>query len=350
MKKLLLLPFLLLLLCGCAHRHEYTVTTVPPTCTQNGYTKKICSCGEEEYEIIPSLGHVEFETNHIEPTCTERGLRGEILCLRCEETLSPSETLLPSGHRFSDGICSVCGHIDNSWDGAVDTSWYSEANDSFLLTSAKELAGLSLLVSEGNTFAGKYILLGNDITFNESFFTDEETPVLLFSPIGSSEAPFSGTFQGNGVTIRGLLGTNLFGYVENAVIADFTVSNSQFQGADCVGIVGEARSSYLLRIRNDGCLVLGTGRYAGGIVAKQEGGTVSECTSHGYVASDFYGVGGIAGYCSGTVYRCVSNCTVMGQDDKVGKLVGYLYYGTVFTDDPSSVGYNQNGSVLSSES
>ena len=51
---------------------------------------------------------------------------------------------------------------------AEDTSWYTghESDTTFTLTTADQLAGLASLVNSGNTFEGKTVKLGGDITIS----------------------------------------------------------------------------------------------------------------------------------------------------------------------------------------
>lgn len=86
------------------------------------------------------------------------------------------------------------------WTQLAETDWYTPSADSFTLTSARQLAGLAQLVKQGNSFAGKTILLGADI----SLANDDKTfnrGVRWFDGIGSTQAPFAGTFDGNGYRI-----------------------------------------------------------------------------------------------------------------------------------------------------
>ena len=79
------------------------------------------------------------------------------------------------------------------WDGTVDTSWYNDAVQHFSLDTAEEIAGLSMLASQGETFEGKTITLTNSIDLSG----------LKFTPIGATGTPFMGTFDGGENTISG---------------------------------------------------------------------------------------------------------------------------------------------------
>ena len=45
------------------------------------------------------------------------------------------------------------------WTQLAETDWYTPSADRFTLTSARQLAGLAQLVKQGNSFAGKTVLL-----------------------------------------------------------------------------------------------------------------------------------------------------------------------------------------------
>lgn len=133
--------------------HDYTVTVTAPTCTSEGTRTYICSvCGDTYTETIPALGHNHSLINTIAPTCTEGGYT-TITCTRCGDSYITSETeplghdfgewtvttaatcgeagvetrycsrcdatetqaIAPTGeHNFVDGICTVCGEVENA--------------------------------------------------------------------------------------------------------------------------------------------------------------------------------------------------------------------------------------------
>ena len=79
MKKALsiLLFTFMLVLCGCAHSHNYTENVVNPTCTEQGYTEFVCECGEAYKDLyVEALGHTYGEWKVVkEATETEEGLK-----------------------------------------------------------------------------------------------------------------------------------------------------------------------------------------------------------------------------------------------------------------------------------
>ena len=57
---LLALVLVLAISCSPEHEHKYEEKTVPATCTKDGKTSKVCSCGAEiEVVKIPATGHSE---------------------------------------------------------------------------------------------------------------------------------------------------------------------------------------------------------------------------------------------------------------------------------------------------
>ena len=47
--------------------------------------------------------------------------------------------------------------IVDIWDGTVDISWYRDNESTFEITSAEQLAGVSQLALDGNSFEGKQL-------------------------------------------------------------------------------------------------------------------------------------------------------------------------------------------------
>ena len=108
--------------------HDFSVKleTVPPTCTQQGYTSYQCSrCDATEHrDFTEATGHQEERRNETAPTCTEDGYTGDVYCAVCGQLLKPGETIPATGHQYTHTVteptcttggytthtCSVCGH------------------------------------------------------------------------------------------------------------------------------------------------------------------------------------------------------------------------------------------------
>ena len=112
------------------------------------------------------------------------------------------------------------------------------AEDPFLITSTAHLEHLAALVNYGIDFSGQELLQIGDLTFH---CTAEDPWV----PIGTENAPFRGSYNGNGYTISGLYaaGTDLepvglFGAAEGATIACIDLADSAFSGGTVGAIAG----------------------------------------------------------------------------------------------------------------
>ena len=155
-----------------------------------------------------------------------------------------------------------------AWDGTtVDTSWYNESSSNFAISTTAQLAGLAQLVNEGNTFIGKTITLNADIDLGSKEWT----------PIGTSENPFSGTFDGNGKTISNLTINQssktyqgLFGSIKgtnynNILVHDLNLSNVNIIGSNYTGgLSGKAFTCGVKNVTVSGDII--GGRYVGGLI------------------------------------------------------------------------------------
>ncbi len=107
------------------HEHNYKEVVVPPTCTEEGYTKMVCGCnvpGESEYIVegseVPALGHDYTGDSHtvnvFPASCTADGLE-EWTCSRCGEI--HAVPIPATGHNFQvteqkEPTCTESGYKD----------------------------------------------------------------------------------------------------------------------------------------------------------------------------------------------------------------------------------------------
>ena len=57
-----------------AHEHEFKVIKrVEPTCTEDGYERSGCACGEGKKDVLPATGHDPVRTGGFDPTCVSGG-------------------------------------------------------------------------------------------------------------------------------------------------------------------------------------------------------------------------------------------------------------------------------------
>lgn len=189
-----------------------------------------------------------------------------------------------------------------------------------------------------------------------------------WTPIGTKNNPFKGTFDGQGYKVTGLnVGgsyVGLFGYVSGGAIKNLGVVNVSVNGSDHVGgiagyikgtiancwvtgsvsganyiggIAGtlEGASSSISASYSEAA-VRGSTNKVGGIVGQFTGGKVSDCYSTGDVTSardsgtvDIGDIGGIVGgvpsqSSTGSIERCYSTGTVEGWN-YAGGIAGNLY-------------------------
>ena len=171
------------------------------------------------------------------------------------------------------------------WDGTADTSWYNTEAMSFELTTAEQLAGFADLVDGGETFAGKTILLQNNLDLK---VLDENGENISFDPIGYGYGiVFKGTFDGGGHTISNLYqngwalgldnsteGGGLFASVVDATIKNLNIDNAEIV-MECIDmgiVVGYSYGTcHYENINITNSLIANYNRYTGGVVGEING-------------------------------------------------------------------------------
>ena len=240
----------------------------------------------------------------------------------------------------------------------VDFSWYDENKDEFKLGTAAELRGFAELAKTHN-FAGKTVKLGASIelnTVNDRILTawKQGTQVAEYNwtPIGTSENPFAGTFDGQGYTISGLYlstttaNAGLFGVTaDTAELYNFKLIDSYMEStADKLGLVGYGCFKRMEKIYTN-AILSSTSNYVGGFIGQViEEATgkeieIRECWFDGTIKQTTGATGGVGGFvgadssASGGTYRpnvyfvdCLSTGTVTGKV-KVSGFVGWSAWG-----------------------
>jgi len=134
-------------------------------------------------------------------------------------------------------------------------------------------------------------------------------------------APFTGSFDGNGHTLRNL----------SIETADGYQGMFGHTGADAV-IEKLALENVNINVSDD--------NFAGGLVGYSEG-TVQHCYATGNVNGSSF-VGGLVGHNTGTVQHCHAAGSVSASDDYIGGLVGDNYGRVDNSHSKSSVSGKQN--------
>lgn len=211
-----------------------------------------------------------------------------------------------------------------------------EANEAYSYDSNTKT--ITIYSGEGLKVAADVANSG-DTDINIILDNDIDLTGIEWTPIGTESRPYTGTFDGNNKTIRGLeinqSGTDnvgLIGYlgsegkVQNVVLANISVSGANYVG----GIAGQTDGTV------ENCSVNGTvtgQNQTGGIVGRNFS-TISGCSAEGTVTGNI-NVGGISGLCvpnydtgtsnliGSTIEGCHSTAAVSGISS-VGGVVGNL--------------------------
>ena len=219
----------------------------------------------------------------------------------------------------------------------------SVCGERFEVTSAQQLIEL-LDLSKANNFDAKITLL-DDLDFSFS-------PLTL--PFGVSSdgscVSYTGVFEGNGHTIKGLVMNNkdnqeydsagLFCALGNATFENLVIDSScsfsgNYAGALCVSVKG----SLVVRNVTNMASVSGTrmiGGFVGWIGGLNKGVEVTfkDCVNDGTVTGSDYNVGGFIGYIYNntnmnvTISNSTNNGSVTGSDYNVGGFVGIIHSNT----------------------
>jgi hypothetical protein len=234
----------------------------------------------------------------------------------------------------------------------ADTSWYKTDEKDFTINTSQQLAGLAVLVNEGNDFEGKTITLANDI--NLSAFEN-------WIPIGTGSGAsletatgvFRGIFDGGNKKISGLKISGdssyvgLFGTVTTkdsntpqATVRNVTLVDPRVGGATYVGgLIGHAHRADVQNCHVAGEINISGNKYVGGLVGHGYVSiTGSSITGAGSVRGIYqngggYSVGGIIGFTgeSNEPENLISECSVSGVTvsgtARTGGLVGYQHGG-----------------------
>lgn len=263
---------------------------------------------------------------------------------------------LPSqyvGYTFSDMKVVGPHGVRYPAAGKLDLSGTGTDADPYLVKTYADLDNIAKLTAGGMSFEGKYVALANDLDFST---VNREN----YLPIGSSERPFQGYFDGRGHTVKnfwldgraemaagffgvlgeksmvrnmyftgarvynlgdyaGVLAGATYGNIDNITLTQCAVqSNGQLAGV-LVGLctklkVGDTRlPSKISNITVNNCTARGIGSVAG--IAGQSGSDIENCRVSGtfelvgYINSTCRDVAGIAG---ATSYGSVKNCYVIG--------------------------------------
>ena len=214
------------------------------------------------------------------------------------------------------------------------------------LATIYDAEGLSKFAKEvngGKSFAGETVVLAADIDLNSEEWT----------PIGTSEHIFKGTFDGQEHTIKNLVVNGgsesykgLFGVTHDGEIKNLVVENAKVSGRVGVGVVaGQPYTSKYTNITVKGHIEVNGLAYVGGVGGRNayanwtnvtvEADETSYVKAHSLENGNAYRtyVGGVVGFNGEgghTFSNITSNINVLGSTCDVGGLFGIAHYGNKF--------------------
>ena len=183
---------------------------------------------------------------------------------------------------------SASNYYENGFEGSE--------NDPMLIATEADLAKFASLVAAGDT----------DLCAK---LTSNITLTSAWAPLGTSTAPYIGTFDGNGYTISNLTFTGkdeiaLFGYNAGA-IKNVTVAGNDIVGVDKVAAIAVNNAGVIKNCTN-GTTVTGLTNVAP--IAAVNSGNIDSCTT-GYKLTFSYGINTTSYVPEGTVYDYENVCS-----------------------------------------
>ena len=165
---------------------------------------------------------------------------------------------------------------NHPWTAIEAADTLVESENTYTIRSEEEFAKLAQLVNAGNSFEGKTVILAEDLDLAGKPWT----------PIGTEEHPFKGTFNGLNHTVANVYVSNevadhigLFGYAEDATITGISLKNASLVGRNYVGaILGYGVNTSVSACKVTSSTVIATEKRAGGVAGMVIDGTVTSCT------------------------------------------------------------------------
>lgn len=229
-------------------------------------------------------------------------------------------------------------------------------DDPYLISSIEDLISFSDNVNSGNSYEGKYLKLNTSLNFNSTLSYSNEyckqlttlefdsscIKITEFTPIGNSNNPFKGTFDGNNNIIFNIPynindktnNIGLFGYLENADIENLGVSGTltlENTTIENINIGGIAAISYNSTINNchnkfnyDFSKSTTSNINLGGIVGKSSNNTISDSYNYAGLKSSSANIAGIIGLdeSDSKIYNVYNYGYILANNSNVGGISG----------------------------
>ena len=189
----------------------------------------------------------------------------------------------------------------------------------FLVKTEADLTKLAEFVNAGESLAGYYIKLENDIVLNGAF-----------TQIGSKTKPFSGVFDGNGktinnMTLEGEVYLGMFAILKGATVKNLTIEGTVVGEKGVNGLLaGQLQSGTLVENVTVKGSVSGGGSDVGGIAGDtvkngEDNVVVKNCVNYAEITvtmakpGDVGAAGGIIGATAAGLETLVINCSNYGK-------------------------------------
>ena len=243
-------------------------------------------------------------------------------------------------------VMAIIMPYGGAWAQTPPSKGDGKKDSPYIITKAEELAWFRDQVNGGNKKICAKIADNVEVIDLKNFChaadaskkIDEQSWV----PIGNSNKPYQGTFDGNGKTITNLYinasqtsqnNMGLFGYTYQSTIKNLTfenanVTNTQSNTGILVGKAGYGSTLQNIKISKT-CQIKG-GNYTGGIAGELDGNAYN-CVNYATVQGTQY-IGGLFGDYSRTgnsITACANYGNVTASSVMAGGLVGYFRGGTI---------------------
>lgn len=245
-----------------------------------------------------------------------------------------------------DETISVTLTPSAAWDGAEqeqpDGSGTQDAP--YQIGSGAELAWLADRVNNASSVAKLYVELTDDIDLGNQPWM----PIGKFG-FSSSDRSFSGSFRGNGHTVKGLNASaeyaGLFGSINDAeitgVVVQGTVTSSNASSGDAGGIVGRAIGTKNTITDCGSEATVSGGSYCGGILGNSQNGScaleITGCYNSGRVSAKDRAAGIVARF-NGSSAITLNTCYNTGEITSESYASGIYGSNSVTISDSYTVG------------
>ena len=199
------------------------------------------------------------------------------------------------------------------------------------------------------------IVLNNDVLNSDGSLNEEKASTFEeWTPIGTEEVPYNGTFEGNSHTVSGIyINTSedyqgLFGYIGiGGTVKDLGIEKSRIKGGNNVGGIAGDSSGNIEDCYNTGSV--SGGNNVGGIAGTADGAT--DCHNEGTVSGSGEYIGGILGRgsISGNAVRCYNTGSVIGSGEgPVAGIAGGQVLGGLNCYNEGAISGNAASGILGS--